>query len=289
MSARVTAEHQRDYERDGFVTVKDLLDPALIRSLADEVERFVDHHFRGRRVGAGTPVLTRDSTGVEGEQLYHLVNLWEVSERVRQFVAHPTLVTAAAALTGSPDLQVWSDQVQYKPPHLGGAQDWHQDAPYWDALEPAIALTAWVPLEDAGVDNGCMWMVPGSHRWGVQMAHLAPARERRNLPEFGDLPPLPPPDGPESWPGAQPRPVRLGSVHFHHCLTWHGSPTNRSHWPRRAFAVHYLPRGVRFSGRHPLALGSDRLDLPVGTLMMQAAHRFPIVLQDGVSLAITAP
>lgn len=39
---------------------------------------------------------------------------------------------------------------------------WHQDAPYWPIVAPMTEVTAWVALDDADEDNGCMSMVPGS-------------------------------------------------------------------------------------------------------------------------------
>jgi ectoine hydroxylase-related dioxygenase (phytanoyl-CoA dioxygenase family) len=49
-----------------------------------------------------------------------------------------------------------------------------------------------------------------------------------------------------------PCPVRKGEVHYHHALTWHGSPANTSNRPRRAIALHYMTDETRFvaSGQH---------------------------------------
>ena len=85
---------------------------------------------------------------------------------------HPFIVQAIRQLTDCDDLQIWHDQVQYKPAGTGGATTWHQDAPLWPSIEPMTEVSAWIPFDDADVDNGCMWMVPGSHRWGDQIDFL---------------------------------------------------------------------------------------------------------------------
>ena len=143
-------------------------------------------------------------------------------------------------LTGARELRVWHDQIQYKPPRTGGTTHWHQDAPAWPVITPDVQVTAWVALDDVDLDNGCMWMVPGSHRWGTV-----------SLPDPGE-------DLPATHGGhdvqAEPRPVRAGHVHYHHCLTWHASFPNRSDGPRRAIAIHYMPEQTRYvqAGEHPM-------------------------------------
>jgi ectoine hydroxylase-related dioxygenase (phytanoyl-CoA dioxygenase family) len=103
-------------------------------------------------------------------------------------------------------------------------------------------VSAWVALDDADVGNGCMSMVPGSHKWGDRIALL------HTFPDFTSLP-----DKLENHVvEAVARPVKAGHVHYHHALTWHGSPANTSGRPRRAIAVHFMTDQTRFvaSGRH---------------------------------------
>jgi len=189
----------------------------------------------------GRPELLRNMTGDEQRVVVQIVNAWEADDLFRAHVAHPALCEMTAQLIGCDVLRVWHDQVQYKPPRVGGPTAWHQDHPYWPIIQPADLVSAWVALADADEENGCMWMVPGSHRWGphrggtigTDHATFAPLPDRSLLPPDADPTPVA-------------CPVRRGHVMFHHCLTWHGSPPNRSERERPAIAVHYMPGHTRY-------------------------------------------
>jgi phytanoyl-CoA hydroxylase len=268
------------FRAHGFLNAGPLLDNTELEELRSEIDRLIRASFMRRSPSGEVPYAVDLATTSE-HTIYQMVNLWEVSAPFRRLIAHPRIVAAAAALAGTADLQLWFDQAQCKPPRYGGAAEWHQDAMYWQQLEPDVALTAWVALDDADVENGCMWMVPGSHRWGRQDAQLLTQRNRREAASFGELPPFEPPLGEGSWAPPRACPVRAGEVHFHHCLTWHGSPMSQSERPRRAVAIHYLPGGVRYSGyasAHPLAA---RIRIASGTPMLADPENFPVVLLEG--------
>jgi ectoine hydroxylase-related dioxygenase (phytanoyl-CoA dioxygenase family) len=176
-------------------------------------------------------------------------------------------------LTGSDTVRVWHDQVQFKPPHVGGPTSWHQDHPYWPVIQPADLVSAWVALEDADVENGCMWMVPGSHLWGPHKGgtigtnpdDFSPLPDLSLLPADATIEPVP-------------CPVRAGQVMFHHCLTWHGSPPNRSGRGRPAIAVHYMPGHTRYvpHGGH---LVERRITVAPGEIL--TGDYFPTVWDRG--------
>ena len=58
-------------------------------------------------------------------------------------------------------LESWGHLIA-KPPTHGVETPWHQDEAYWDPTLDYDALGAWVPLDDADEDNGCLWFLPGS-------------------------------------------------------------------------------------------------------------------------------
>ena len=277
---RLAADKLEAWRNDGFVNVGRLLDEAQLDQLRSEMDRFIEAAFHGRIEQTRLPWIARNLSEVPGDVVHQFVNLWEVSPVFRQAISHARIVETAAMLAETEDLQVWYDQAQCKPPHSGGAAEWHQDAQYWQPIGPPLALTAWIALDDAEVENGCMWMVPGSHRWGDQSAALTAQRNLRTQDAFGDLPRISPPAGTASWREPRPCPVRAGEVHFHHCLTWHGSPVNRTARERRAFSVHYLPGGVRFTGApgHPLA---SRIRVAEGAPLLDDSEHFPVVYRNG--------
>jgi ectoine hydroxylase-related dioxygenase (phytanoyl-CoA dioxygenase family) len=91
-------------------------------------------------------------------------------------------------------------------------------------------MSVWIPLQDCDENNGCLWLVPGSHREGFVDTH-----ERR---ETGVCT-LSLRDGAEDIEGAIPCPISAGEVILFDALTWHRSLGNRTGKTRRSFIVSY--------------------------------------------------
>ncbi|WP_435168805.1 phytanoyl-CoA dioxygenase family protein [Paenibacillus glycanilyticus] len=239
-----------EFENNGFLKGGVVLSDDQVEELREELDKVMN----GETVNK--PVLNRnmlDSDSpydnmkmITSESVVQIVNIWLASDRFLQHAAHPVICEEVAQLCHSNSLRIWHDQVQYKPPITGGPTNWHQDHPLWPIIQPADLVSAWVALDDAVIENGCMWMVPGSHKWGNHQRYLA------NTPDF-----MPYHQQPEMLPNnavvnAVPFEIKKGQVGYHHCLTWHGSPHNRSEMKRRAIAVHYMPGHTRYEpiGEH---------------------------------------
>ena len=286
----LTQEQVQRFHRDGFLNAGRILDDEQLAELSSDLDRVIAKGPDGFADDEARPVSFRDlnaaGDGVTATPVWQIVNIWEAAASFERLVYHPAIVTGISQLTGFGDLQVWHDQVQYKPAAIGGATGWHQDAPAWPTLEPMTQVSAWLPFDDADLDNGCMWMVPGSWRWGNQREYFAsrPQQERpRRLEEFVRIGEAFTPPGahrPEQI-QARPCPVRRGEVHFHHALTWHGSPANASPRRRRAVAIHYMTGAARYTGdgQH---LMERFLDLQPGDPMAEAGPHFPIVCRGGI-------
>ncbi len=255
------------FRAQGFLPARPLLTSAELAPLREAMERFKE----GR--SAKAPELSRNLTGDEENVVLQVVNAWEAEEAFHRHLFQPEMVRAVAELMGTDTVRVWHDQIQYKPPRNGGPTIWHQDYPYWPVLEPSDLVSAWMAIEDADEANGCMSMVPRSHRWGQY--------------DGGTVGQNPEGWGPAHDPGFVPEgdrvevipcPARAGEVMFHHCMTWHGAPPNRSDRGRPAIAVHFMPGHTRYvpKSEHPV---EHLIEVAPGEILK--GEHFPTVMEKG--------
>jgi phytanoyl-CoA hydroxylase len=276
MSHILTPEAIAQFRHDGFLNyTTPVLTEEELQSLRDAL----------RRVTEGTSEKSTESNrniswGKEkGFVVQQIVNIWEAEDAFRAHLFNDRIVSLVSQLLGTDTVRVWHDQIQVKPAEHGGPTTWHQDHPYWPVIQPADLISAWVALEDATIENGCMWMVPQSHKWGPHKGGTIGTDTENGT--WGPLPNLSLlPEGVDTTPVAIP--VKAGCVAFHHCLTWHGAPVNLSPNPRPAIAVHYMPGWTRYE---PTAAGhmvEHHITVKPGEALV--GEHFPTVLENGVLL-----
>lgn len=251
------------FERDGFVNAGRVLTDSALQDLRSEVDAL-----------QAAPGALHDLGHDAGTHHYQIHNIWRRSPLFRAVTENQRMLEIAAALTNAKLIQLWADTLQYKPPGLGGPFNWHQDAPYHVGIRPYQgAIGAWIALDDADEDNGCMWMAPGSHKWGVQLPHLDRFKQLKERNALADIT-KPGNVSEQDWRGVEPCPVRAGEVHFHHCLTWHGSPTNLSTRTRRGYTIFLIPEPVRVTEV------CAHIDLPKGACLLDAGPNYPILFSQ---------
>lgn len=258
----LTAEQIEQYRRSGFVNGGPVLDDETVAILQAEVLRVIDDRDNK---AVRQPVSLSNLSSDPESPIWQIVNIYEASPAFRELVTNPRIAEMAAQLSGAKELRIWHDQIQYKPKNLGGRLHWHQDSPLWPTLQPKDGqISAWVALDDAEADNGCMYMVPGSHKWGNKQKELNELPKGAEIPEEFEGHPL----------HFMMCPVKKGHVHFHHSLTWHGSGPNHSNRPRRAIAIHFMTERTTFdaSGNHIMKVF---ISVPDGAQM--AGPSFPKV------------
>jgi len=233
----VTDADVKFFRENGYLPARPFLKAEEVVELRRSFQALMEGESEGK------PLLNRELYRDErGWVVIQIVNAWQADRKFRALIFHPQLTEAAAKLMDTDIVRVWHDQIQYKPPKCGGPTIWHQDFPYWPCLQPPDLISAWIALEDADVENGCMHVVPRSHLWGIydegtigsDPETWGPAHD----PAF-----VPPNESVE----IVPCPVPAGWVMFHHCLTWHGTPPNLSDRPRPAIAIHFMPGHTVYS------------------------------------------
>jgi ectoine hydroxylase-related dioxygenase (phytanoyl-CoA dioxygenase family) len=224
------------YRQFGHLTVPGVFGAAAIDAVVDDIQRW------GEAQLAGMPPAQRawyvDGGVTARTVLRKLDNPHHHREAVRALAFHPPLVVAVEALIG-PGVSVYFSQVFFKPPEGGGPKPAHQDNFYFGPNDEEGVVTAWIALDDATLENGCLYYGDGSNL-GPVYPHFAPPGEPFNLQLPAELLARQP---------MSPAPVRRGGVSFHHGNTFHQSgPNVSSHW-RRAVALHFVNHGTRFE--HP--------------------------------------
>jgi hypothetical protein len=164
-------ELSQAFERDGFVNGGVVLDGAPLELCASRRSASPTCIFAARNGPLPRPC-SRNSHMRKAGALPHDRPLARVPP-FGQSLNNQRLLTIAAALTGARTLQPWSDTLQYKPATLGGPVKWHQDGFYHAGIDGADrSIGAWIALDDADENSGCMWMVPGSYKWGLREPYL---------------------------------------------------------------------------------------------------------------------
>ncbi len=152
--------------------------------------------------------------------------------------SHGPALAALAAALGLAQPQVWQSQVIFKQPHIGGEVGWHQDASFF-VTTPQTVTTFWFALEDATLDNGCLWVEPGGHRGPLREQYVCEGGRLRM--QALDAAP---------WPDRQHAvalPVERGTLVVFHGLLPHRSAANRSSQSRLAYTLHVTDAGSAYS------------------------------------------
>ncbi len=142
-----------------------------------------------------------------------------------------------------PGIAIHSTKLVTKLPQSPEVCHWHQDEAFYlrpddPATHSQTRMSVWVPLQEATLDNGCLWVVPGSHAWGLEpftiVDHGACVRvidREAYAREHGIA-----------------VPIDAGAVVLFNAYTWHSSQGNVTERVRRAFIVSYqeatVPKGL---------------------------------------------
>ncbi len=223
----LTDEQRATFDRDGCLVVRQVVDPIRIRAfrdaLANEVETVLNELHAAGEIPDTRPDLPLETRlTVAGTAISRYGRGWTEKLAVRAtYDLHqdPGLVGLLHGLLGTPVCGHRQFNVRPKLPHQEMTTvPWHQDTGYYGAhTANDLVITAWLPMVPADEANGCMQVVPGSHRGGgVEHVKANDAGDFLKLvrePEAAAVRTLP---------------MQPGDVLFMHNLCWHRSLPNRT-------------------------------------------------------------
>lgn len=253
----LTAAQKARFSEDGFLVLEGLVDPArcdALRARADElVEDFdaeahrsifttddqarrTDDYFldSADRIHFFFEEEAFDEHGALRQPKARSINkighaLHDLDPEFDRFSRTPELAEVAADLDLRSPLLMQSMYI-FKQPLIGGEVRCHQDSTYLHTY-PERLLGLWFALEDATLDNGCLWAIPGGHRLGLRSRFVREGRRTRTEV-------LDPTPSDES--NLVPLEVARGSVILLDGLVPHYSRANRSPHSRHAYTLHLV-------------------------------------------------
>lgn len=212
----LTAAELQTYHEQGYVIIDNVLPPEDVTAINDEIERLLPEHGDTQEHRPGWIF----QLGLRSELISSLARDERILSLIEDIVR--------------PGIAIHSAKLVSKEPQSDIVCHWHQDEAFYTRPNDPKSfsetrMSIWVPLQDANEANGCMWIVPGSHRWGLQdyeiMDHGACVR-RLTPEEYANE-------------HAIPVPLPAGSMLLFHGLLWHTSKGNSTDHVRRAFIVSY--------------------------------------------------
>jgi len=215
----LTPEQIEQYRAQGFVTLPGVFTEAEL----EPVDRYL-------RANADVQWTHKNDDPLR-EAHYHYRPIYDLCTA-------PRLVAMMEALLG-PDLVLLYSHIMNKKP--GGLRvAWHQDGPYWHRVEPKVAVTAWIALDDATPENGCMRVIPGSHQ-----GHRDLGQRLTDKPDLIQANAYELPADVVDEARAVDITMRRGDLSLHDSYLIHGSEPNHSDRRRAALTVRYVPAATR--------------------------------------------
>ena len=213
----LTREQVSSFNRDGYL--------AGIRIFSDEEITDIRAYFD--ELLAKTLAAGGDSYSISTAHLRF--------GRVYDILTHPRIVARVKDLLGE-DVIAWGSHFFCKMPGDGKRVSWHQDSSYWP-LTPSKAVTAWLAIDDATVENACMRYIPGTHRLGHLTYKLSENDEANVLNQTVE--------GAENFGKPVDVELKAGEISIHSDLLLHGSEANQSSKRRCGLTLRYCPASVR--------------------------------------------
>jgi len=213
------------FRRDGFIRLREVLSPETLAGYGAEISRLT--------IALNTQVKPLEERNTYDRAFLQVMNLWQHSDRVKEFVFGQRLARIAAELLEVGGVRLYHDQSLYKEPG-GGITPAHADQYYWP-LATDRTITAWIPLQAVPGTMGPLAFFAGSQavEFGRDLGisdqserEITAAMEARGFRIVNEA-------------------FNLGDVSFHLGWTFHRAGANTSDRPRSVMTIIYMDENMR--------------------------------------------
>jgi len=232
----LSTEQKAHYNDHGYLVVENLVSEAQIREINAEASRICAEAPYAKN----TPMVHWDMKIRQGEVtlpdadrelgVFKLSDMQHHDAFFQKYLRRAPELPVISGLLDAQDLTCVAMQLVMKPPKHGQWQPYHQDSFYFP-IEPQAVCAAWLALDEATVENGCLWVIPGRHKGAVN-DHITPTGVKNLNPAFLEMKDVQKEKG-------IPVPMKPGSVVFFHSKLPHMSGPNTTDFRRRGLVIHY--------------------------------------------------
>jgi phytanoyl-CoA hydroxylase len=234
--AAVNDDHIRQFLERGYLVIDDAFTATQVTQALDGLLDLIDGKapaFTGIQFEAAArdllPTMPRE---LKQDAVRKLIGFVDYEPRLDAMAADPNLLSMVTRIMGE-EPALFQDMAMLKPPLIGREKPWHQDIAFFSLPVDAMIVAAWIALDEAMPENGCMHIIPGSHRAGP-MPHF----QRRDWQIC---------DTDVAVNEVLSVPLKPGGCLLFHGLLHHGTPPSRSPLRRRALQFHYKPASVAWT------------------------------------------
>jgi phytanoyl-CoA hydroxylase len=255
----LTPEQEHFWNDNGFLHLGQVMSDADLAALRQRIDAIMlgevvyDGMFFQMDSGGEYADLWKQQPGYQGPSLaYRKIQDLERDPLFLEYMRHPRFREITAELVGE-DVSVYRAMFMNKPAGQGTPLPYHQDGGTQWGLDREQFVTVWTALDDATVANGCMQVIPGSHRLGLlsERGHtLTPEQEAAYGRDEDSLF----------------LEAKAGEAYLLHNYLLHRSGVNATPEPRRAFSVVYMDAATRRTKdgtAFPLVFGARPAPAPI--------------------------
>ena len=259
MKSGLTKQQIHSYQENGFLLVEGFLNEEELSFWREAVTESIQQR-NGKKFAKGDTQVGEDD-GINKDADYYgkvfdqMLNLWQTNDSVKKIMLDERIGKMVANLAGWEGTRIWHDQALIKRP-WANPTSWHLDTPFW-SFSDRRAMSIWVALDDATMENGCLYFIPGSyHTTTFDNPGIG-----KNMDAIFDFYPQ----------FAQSKsvsvPMKAGSCSFHNGLTIHGAGANMTNGFRRAMTCAYMPDSAVFNGIKNILTDEQVAQLKIGDLL----------------------
>ncbi|KAK3856487.1 hypothetical protein Pcinc_037194 [Petrolisthes cinctipes] len=229
----LTQAQRAFYEENGFLVIPNLVAHDEIDQWRERFLDIVDNRVESGGMTKMKDIALKGLAGIPGEQIVNKIQDFVWDDILSQHCQLPQVLDYVECFTG-PNIMAMHTMLINKPPDPGtrtSRHPMHQDLHYFPFRPANRIVCAWTAMEKINENNGCLFVVPGSHK-GVLEQHEYPEWENgvnkmyHGVRGFDDVP-------------KSLLSMEKGDTVFFHPILLHGSGANRTKHFRKAISCHY--------------------------------------------------